>query len=158
MVKRRGPWQAFFPQSLVASISLTKADLFDLAVKNGLLPLRNPDALLDLASRLTKTETRAGTDAVRKIGNAPIKTLETWLQEAGVKFQSRIENPDVVVARRAGRLVDVRPEDGLAYVWTPINDKVDKWLANYRTEHRKEPDVEKIAAKEYRGGCSVEHG
>ena len=41
-----------------------------------------------------------------------------------------------------------------AHIWIPVNEKVDRWLADYRTKNGRDPEWEEVARKEYRA-CAV---
>jgi hypothetical protein len=43
----------------------------------------------------------------------------------------------------------------VAHVWIPLGPAVDRWLAAFQARHGRDPDVEEVARKEYRG-CSLQ--
>jgi hypothetical protein len=73
------------------------------------------------------------------------------------KFRRGQPNPEVERWVAEGRLVGVNPrhedqENPKVWVFVSLREQVMNWLAKYKAEHGgREPDLEEIARKEYRG-------
>jgi len=128
VVKRTGPWQAIFPESYVA---------VNRRVVRGAAPHVTPE--------LARAR-RAGFLAVfaRKVPNPEGNNPEfVWARVPDAEFDLD---------------EDLEADDHdrcTVFIWKPLMTQVEERLAQYVAQHGRQPNVEEVAAKEYRG-CPME--